>query len=91
MIMIIRSRKEINFTSSRFSRMPLCLPVRYIPSGMRLTGNSQNLFGIFRETCQVYLLTAPKRKNANYWNKKNGSDSWIRTSDQVVNSHLLYR
>ena len=27
------------------------------------------------------------------WNqgKKNGSDSWIRTSDQVVNSHLLYR
>ena len=22
---------------------------------------------------------------------KNGSGSWIRTSDQVVNSHLLYR
>ncbi len=57
----LRSRKEINFTSSRFSRMPLCLPVRYIPSGMRLTGNSQNLFGIFRETCQVYFLTAPYR------------------------------
>ena len=54
-----RSRKEITFTSSRFSRMPLCLPVSYIPSGMRLTGNSQNLFGIFRETCQVYFLTAP--------------------------------
>ncbi len=52
-------RKEITFTSSRFSRMPLCLPVRYIPSGMRLTGNSQNFFGIFRETCQVYFLTAP--------------------------------
>ncbi len=57
---VLRSRKEITFTSSRFSRMPLCLPVRYIPSGMRLAGNSQNLFGIFRETCQVYLLTAPK-------------------------------
>ena len=54
-----RSRKEITLTSSRFSRMPLCLPVRYIPSGMRLTGNSQNLFGIFRGTCQVYFLTAP--------------------------------
>ena len=23
--------------------------------------------------------------------QKNGSGSWIRTSDQVVNSHLLYR
>ena len=23
--------------------------------------------------------------------KQNGSGSWIRTSDQVVNSHLLYR
>ena len=59
---LLRSRKEINFTSSRFSRMPLCLPVRYIPSGMRLTGNSQNLFGIFRETCQVYFLTAPNSR-----------------------------
>jgi hypothetical protein len=29
---------------------------------MRLPGNSQNLFGIFRETWQVYFLTAPKRK-----------------------------
>ena len=28
------------------------------------------------------------RKNAGL---KNGSGSWIRTSDQVVNSHLLYR
>jgi len=54
-----RSRQKITFTSSRFSRMTLCLPVCYIPSGMRLTGNSQNLFGIFRETCQVYLFTAP--------------------------------
>jgi hypothetical protein len=42
--------------------MPLCLPARYIPSGMRLSGNSQNLFGIFRETCQVYFLTAPYEK-----------------------------
>ena len=55
-------RKEITFTSSRFSRMPLCLPVRYIPSGMRLAGNSPNHFGIFRETCQVYFLTAPYNK-----------------------------
>jgi hypothetical protein len=35
------------------------LPVRYIPSGMHLAGNSQNLFGIFCETCQVYFLAAP--------------------------------
>ena len=40
--------------------MPLGLPVRYIPEGMRLSGNSQNHFGIFRETCQVYFFTAPK-------------------------------
>lgn len=26
-----------------------------------------------------------------FWRQKNGSGSWIRTSDQVVNSHLLYR
>ena len=25
----------MTFTSSRLSRMPLCLPVRYMPSGMR--------------------------------------------------------
>ena len=58
-IAVFRSRKERTFTSSRFSRMPLGLPIRYIPSGMRLAGKSQNLFGIFRETCQVYFLTAP--------------------------------
>ncbi|MEI8248615.1 MAG: hypothetical protein WCI51_22485, partial [Lentisphaerota bacterium] len=56
----LRSRTKITFTSSRFSRMPSGLPVRYIPEGMRLSGNSQNHFGIFRETCQVYFFTAPK-------------------------------
>ena len=56
-----RRRKEMTFTSSRFSRTPLCLPVRYMPEGMRLSGNSQNHFGIFRETCQVYFLTSPER------------------------------
>jgi len=55
----LRSRPKITFTSSRFSRMPSGLPVRYIPEGMRLSGNSQNHFGIFRETCQVYFFTAP--------------------------------
>ena len=54
-----RSRKEITFTSLRLSGTPSCFPTRCIPSGMRLSGNSQNLFGIFRETCQVYFLTAP--------------------------------
>ena len=47
--------------------MPLCLPVRYIPSGMLLVGNSQNLFGIFRETCQVYFLTAPNEHTNEYF------------------------
>ena len=28
----------------------------YIPSGMRLTGNAQNLFGIFRGTCELNRL-----------------------------------
>ncbi len=58
---VLRSRKKITFTYSRFFRMPLCLPVRYIPEGMRLTGNSQNHFGIFRETCQLYFLTVPNK------------------------------
>ena len=62
---MLRSRSKITFTSLCFSRMSLCLPVRYIPSGMLLTGNSQNLFGIFRETCQVYFLTAPKNQSSN--------------------------
>ena len=57
----LRSRTKITFTSSRLSRMPSGLPVRYIPEGMRLSGNSQNHFGIFRETCQVYFFTAPKK------------------------------
>ena len=39
--------------------MPLYLPVRYIPEGMLLTGNSQNHLWIFRETCKVYLFAAP--------------------------------
>ena len=49
-------RIEITFTSSRFSRMPLCLPARRISASMRLTGNSPNLPGIFRETCKVLFL-----------------------------------
>ena len=32
-----------------------------------------------------------KKPRTNAGPKKNGSGSWIRTSDQVVNSHLLYR
>ena len=41
-------------------------------------------------------LLVPKDKlvewiEQNTGGKKNGSGSWIRTSDQVVNSHLLYR
>ena len=35
----------------------MCLPVCNIPSGMRLSGNSQNHLGIFRETCKAYFLT----------------------------------
>jgi hypothetical protein len=31
---VLRSRKEITFTSSRFSRMPLCLPVFKVPQAM---------------------------------------------------------
>ena len=51
--------------SSRFSRMPLCLPVRYIPEGMLLAGNSQNCPGIFRETCKVYLLLRSNNISSN--------------------------
>ncbi len=58
----VSRRTKITFTSSRFYRTPSGLPVRYIPEGMRLSGNSQNHFGIFRETCQVYFFTAPKSK-----------------------------
>ena len=30
-------------------------------------------------------------KGGKYEDTKNGSGTWIRTKDQVVNSHLLYR
>ena len=56
----IRSRTKITITSSRFFRVPLGLPVRYIPEGMLLSGHSQNHLGIFHETCKVYFFTAPK-------------------------------
>ena len=32
-----------------------CLPFRYIPSGMRLAGNSQKHTGIFHETYKLYF------------------------------------
>ena len=47
----IRSRTKITITSSRFFRVSLGLPVRYIPDGMLLPGNSQNHLWVFRETC----------------------------------------
>jgi hypothetical protein len=31
------------------------------------------------------------RSRANGRESENGSPSWIRTNDQVINSHLLYR
>ena len=45
-----------------------------------LTQKKAGLIAQSRESCFVAILL-----------KKNGSGSWIRTSDQVVNSHLLYR
>jgi hypothetical protein len=44
---------------TKINKKIYALPVRYMFSGMRLTGNAQNLFGIFRETCQVYFFTTP--------------------------------
>jgi hypothetical protein len=57
--MHLRSRSKITFTFPQFSRMLLCLPICYIPSGMRLIGKLQNHLGIFYGTCQVYLFTTP--------------------------------
>ena|GEM_PF-3243179 len=38
-----------------------------------------------------WLATKTKRPRFSRGLRLNGSGSWIRTSDQVVNSHLLYR
>ena len=46
------------------------LGASYIPSGMRLSGNSQNHSGIFRETCKVYFSTAPEAFGNLYFHQK---------------------
>ena len=40
---------------------------------------------------QNYCRSKFKGENLGIEAKKNGSGAWIRTRDQVVNSHLLYR
>ena len=55
-LQLLRSRTKITFTSSRFSRMPLCLPVRYIPSGMRLCRQCPKSFrDISRDLSSLFL------------------------------------
>lgn len=45
---------------------------------------NQEVNGIFNSFSKTF-------KEDTLGDEKNGSGYWIRTSDQVINSHLLYR
>ena len=64
----LRSRSKITFTSLRFSRLPLRLPVLKVTQASSLISKQdacstlyqpRNHLGIFRKICKVYFLTTP--------------------------------